>query len=205
MKYQREIYSATGDPSNFEKYIRRDVGRGSKTFHAILGIVKRKTKWSKGYGGRTEGCLTGRARENSFPRCEIERRPGVQKRSTIDFPNTLAIQRSLASEQRVKGVDVNSAKSVGQTSHLLGPFPFAITVLVPLPVPKLVSSLLARFLSRRIDLHSIHMSTDPAGPISFRTLRELPFKTMIFQKDETADGISSLSWKPSRRRLLLGE
>lgn len=80
--------------------------------------------------------VTDRPRESSFPRCEIERWPGPKNDQRQIFRALCSLPAIQRDPKRVEGERRGwSVKGGGQTSYLLGPFPFAITISAPLSVP----------------------------------------------------------------------
>lgn len=148
--------------------------------------------------------VTDRPRESSFPRCEMERRPGPKNdqrqifRALCSLP---AIQRD--PKTRGRGAAWIEVKGGGRTSHLLGPFPFAITISAPLSVP--MGSI--RFLSapnlsiciRYIDrIRARGSSRKWRAPISFPTLQGFLPHRDISEETRTKSGEISCAYKNIR-------
>lgn len=76
--------------------------------------------------------ITDRPRESSFPRCEIERRPGPKNDQRQIFRALCSLPAIQRDPKRGAAAWIERK---GQTSYLLGPFPFAITISAPLSVP----------------------------------------------------------------------
>lgn len=76
--------------------------------------------------------ITDRPRESSFPRCEIERRPGPKNDQRQIFRALCSLPAIQRDPKRGAAAWIERKE---QTSYLLGPFPFAITISAPLSVP----------------------------------------------------------------------
>lgn len=127
--------------------------------------------------------VTDRPRESSFPRCEIERWPGPKNDQRQIFRALCSLPAIQRDPKRVEGERRGwSVKGGGQTSYLLGPFPFAITISAPLSVPIRFLSAPYRFAFDTQTVYA-HVARVENGGRQFLSLRSKDSSlVVIFQR-----------------------